>query len=166
MLFEESKWYSLFGPFETSGTLHERTPYALVWEVSNERTEGRRRITYDRKRGRGGRTGRLEVISYPNKPGRWRGARNESGQPTPAHCSPKRFPGSYPRRSPFPSDRLRGGMTRATPVEASLPSLSVIASSPLLPTARNQASINASIIEFAYRQLFTRRNHDKTVSRY
>lgn len=102
MLFKESKWYSLFGPFETSGTLHERTPYALVWEVSNERTEGRRRITYDRKRGRGGRTGRLEVISYPNKPGRWRGARNESGQPTPAHCSPKRFPGSYPRRSPFP----------------------------------------------------------------
>lgn len=60
-------------------------------------------------------------------------------------------------------DRLRGGMTRATPVEASP---SVIASSPLLPTARNQASINASIIEFAYRQLFTRRNHDKTVSRY
>ena len=65
----------------------------------------------------------------------------------------------------FP-DRLRGGMTRATPVEASLPSLSVIASSPLLPTARNQASINASIIEFAYRRPFTRRNHDKTVSRY
>lgn len=62
----------------------------------------------------------------------------------------------------FP-DRLRGGMTWATPVEASP---SVIASSPLLPTARNQASINASIIEFAYRRPFTRRNHDKTVSRY
>lgn len=36
----------------------------------------------------------------------------------------------------------------------------------LLSTARNQASINASIIEFAYRRPFTRRNHDKTVSRY
>ena len=103
MLFEESKWYSLFGPFETSGVTraHAIRPVRVG---SVERTDGReeKNKTYDRKRGRGGRTGRLEVISYPNKPGRWRGARNESGQPTPAHCSPKRFPGSYPRRSPFP----------------------------------------------------------------
>lgn len=59
-----------FRPFWNEWHVTRAHAIRPVWEVSNERMEGRRRITYDRKRGRGGRTGRLEVISYPNKPGR------------------------------------------------------------------------------------------------
>lgn len=74
---------------------------------------------------------------------------DESGQPTPAR-SKEVLSGSYPCL-PF----YRGGMTRATPVEAR--SLryrpSPFLPPPPHPTPRDEASINASIIEFAYHRL-------------
>lgn len=94
IFFEESKWYWLLKRV----TWHAIRP-CFAWQVSN----GRRRITHDRKRRWRGRTA-LEIISYLNKP-----AMKVANRHLPA---PKRFPGSYPRDvftvSPIAEEEWRG----------------------------------------------------------